>query len=206
MLLNDFWLRTMKTAGNRSIRPVTFNPRSPGYTASVCQPGEAEKHHPTPKHSSINKGQRKGTLGLSGDCRRGKLAHIKLIRGPQSPLTFASQSQVAHCLCYRLDYVSSALNSLVQIVLKAERKSFRNLSISPDFRTTDSVCFYSLASLKGKSTLNSHLFCVWRFIIDLGNSNCLTLRGFQLHLVVLPHGYRVAQFSWRFKKNENLCH
>ena len=60
--------------------------------------------------------------GLSGDYGGGKLAHIRLIRGPHSPLTFASQSQVAHCLCYPLDCVLSALSRFVQMALKSERE------------------------------------------------------------------------------------
>lgn len=59
--------------------------------ATPRQLGEAKKTAP---HSSINKGKRKGTPGSLGSAEEGKLAHIRLIRGPQSPLTFASQSQV----------------------------------------------------------------------------------------------------------------
>lgn len=117
----SFGLELMKISGNRSDHPVlhylSFNPWLPG--CCVClqvQPGGKN----TTQHSPINKGQWKGTLGLSGDRRGGKLAHIRLIRGPQSPLTFASQSQVARFLCYRPDYVLSAPSSLVQMVLKAQ--------------------------------------------------------------------------------------
>lgn len=84
---------------------LPFNPRLSG-----CCACSARQKIP-PQHSSINKGRWNGTLRSLG-IRAGKLAHIRLIRGPQSPLTFASQSQVALCLCYRLDCVLSAVNRL----------------------------------------------------------------------------------------------
>lgn len=102
---------------------LSFNPWLPG--CCVSPPAQRGRKTPT-QRSSINKGQWKGTLGSLGTVEEGKLAHIRLIRGPQSPLTFASQSQVAGCL-------------------RREKKKTSNRACSwwsPDFRTTDSVCFY----------------------------------------------------------------
>lgn len=94
-----FWLRFLDPVPYY----LQFNPRLSG-----CCACSARQKIP-PQHSSINKGRWNGTLRSLG-IRAGKLAHIRLIRGPQSPLTFASQSQVALCLCYRLDCVLSAVN------------------------------------------------------------------------------------------------
>lgn len=138
-----------------------------------------------PNAPQLIRGTVKRHSGLSGDRGGGKLAHIRLIRGPQSPLTFASQSQVARCLCYRLDYVSSALNSFVQIVLKAEReKTFSGPRTAILFCTFKREIHPEGSDLtldtadKDKHSTRRPL--TWR------------LWGFQSHLVAF------LELSWRF--------
>lgn len=59
-----------------------------------CQVGEAEKKQQLAPQ--LIRDTEKALRALWGEQGRGggKLAHIRLITGPQSPLTFASQSQV----------------------------------------------------------------------------------------------------------------
>ena len=115
--------------------------------------------------------------GLSGDCRGGKLAHIRLIRGPQSPLTFASQSQVARCLCYRLDYVSSALSRFVQIVLKAEHEGGQ---------------ISAPGTAAASTTATFILF--FRVIVDLGDSSLVKKENPQhkVKLLFVCEAFRLA--------------
>lgn len=115
----------------------------------------------TTQHSTINKGQKKA-LWLSGDRRGGTLAHIRLIRGPQSPLTFASQSQVVRRLCYRLEDVSP----VGTVLCKSFWKQWERVK---HVRACSSVQI-SAPRTAFKGEIHLHNNCVLRFILDLGNS------------------------------------